>query len=625
VTINVTAVNDPPVAVNDFYYTTPPNAIVVNALGGVQKNDYDIEGSSLNATVLVGPTKGTLSLFNVNGSFTYTPNANVTGTDTFTYKVNDGALDSATATVTIQFNGGIVSVPQDSFVELDLSGLEIDAGYNNELGMFIVQDASGTVLGPNWDVNGNVIASPPTKTYVPGDLWYARAAIEHSSRRIILPQNYTAETKNMAAASRQQHNYRVMVEAGSFVSFYAIQNQTTDFWLANNRKNEILAGTSFKRIAFFTAQAANPDAGVSHFQVTTLADGSTRYGHEDLLASSYNAAMWITGESNYGGAGNQSTDSDFNDMNFTIKVTPITNSPAVKFFVDQTDGNSATADTTYYYNAQGNSVNTASTMAAANTQSVGLSSNATGDKLWSIDANKNVYLYSYNAANTPSQTLDGAWTPQTATSVALTSPTDIATDGTSIWVVDNVGAASKIYYYQNAASNISGTAVSATSVFSLLAANTNPSGLAVDATRFFVTDLTSKEVFVYDRTTGASLGRWNLDPGNTQPTDITTEPTGATTFSSNLYVVDKYRGETFTYTGGALWTNNGNPDVGHLITRKSNWKYLQTTSYPTSWTTATFDDSAWLSGRSISSGMTAPLFISMELRYCAAICQARVR
>jgi len=35
------------------------------------------------------------------GSFTYTPVANFNGGDSFTYKVNDGELDSAVATVTL--------------------------------------------------------------------------------------------------------------------------------------------------------------------------------------------------------------------------------------------------------------------------------------------------------------------------------------------------------------------------------------------------------------------------------------------------------------------------------------------------------------------------------------------
>src|SRR5205823_2620035 len=46
------------------------------------------------------PANGSVTL-NVNGSFGYSPIANFNGTDSFTYKANDGALDSNVATVTL--------------------------------------------------------------------------------------------------------------------------------------------------------------------------------------------------------------------------------------------------------------------------------------------------------------------------------------------------------------------------------------------------------------------------------------------------------------------------------------------------------------------------------------------
>ncbi|MGV0795305.1 Ig-like domain-containing protein, partial [Mycolicibacterium sp. XJ1819] len=50
-----------------------------------------------------GPANGTLVL-NADGSFTYTPDDDFYGTDTFTYLANDGELDGNTATVTITVN-----------------------------------------------------------------------------------------------------------------------------------------------------------------------------------------------------------------------------------------------------------------------------------------------------------------------------------------------------------------------------------------------------------------------------------------------------------------------------------------------------------------------------------------
>ncbi|MGV0795300.1 cadherin-like domain-containing protein, partial [Mycolicibacterium sp. XJ1819] len=57
----------------------------------------------LTAVLVDGPANGTLEL-NADGSFTYTPNQDFYGTDTFTYMANDGELDGNTATVTITVN-----------------------------------------------------------------------------------------------------------------------------------------------------------------------------------------------------------------------------------------------------------------------------------------------------------------------------------------------------------------------------------------------------------------------------------------------------------------------------------------------------------------------------------------
>src|SRR5258708_39216638 len=95
----MTAVNDPPVAVNDSYTTAEDTTLNVSA-PGLLANDSDVDGDSLNALLVGQPTHGSLTL-NSNGSFSYTPATNYNGTDSFTYKANDGKADSNVATVTI--------------------------------------------------------------------------------------------------------------------------------------------------------------------------------------------------------------------------------------------------------------------------------------------------------------------------------------------------------------------------------------------------------------------------------------------------------------------------------------------------------------------------------------------
>ena len=98
-TITVSGANDAPVTVADSYSTDEDTALVI-AAPGVLANDTDIEGDSLAAILVTGPANGTLAL-NPDGSFTYTPDANFSGTDSFTYRANDGTANGNPATVAI--------------------------------------------------------------------------------------------------------------------------------------------------------------------------------------------------------------------------------------------------------------------------------------------------------------------------------------------------------------------------------------------------------------------------------------------------------------------------------------------------------------------------------------------
>ena len=63
-------------------------------------NDLDGDSLTVNTTPVTNVSNGTLVL-NANGTFTYTPNANFNGTDSFVYQISDGNGGLATATATI--------------------------------------------------------------------------------------------------------------------------------------------------------------------------------------------------------------------------------------------------------------------------------------------------------------------------------------------------------------------------------------------------------------------------------------------------------------------------------------------------------------------------------------------
>ncbi len=92
--------NTAPVAHNDSYGTTSGASLVVAAGAGVLANDTDVDNDPLTAVLVTGPKHGSLTL-NPDGSFTFTADSNFSGSDSFTYKANDGTDDSGVATASI--------------------------------------------------------------------------------------------------------------------------------------------------------------------------------------------------------------------------------------------------------------------------------------------------------------------------------------------------------------------------------------------------------------------------------------------------------------------------------------------------------------------------------------------
>ena len=102
VTVIVVAVNYPPI-VGDDAFGVDEDVVLSVDVPGVLVNDSDSDGDPLTAMLESGTSNGSLTL-NAGGSFTYEPNLDFNGTDTFTYKSTDGSSDSNNATVTITVN-----------------------------------------------------------------------------------------------------------------------------------------------------------------------------------------------------------------------------------------------------------------------------------------------------------------------------------------------------------------------------------------------------------------------------------------------------------------------------------------------------------------------------------------
>ena len=118
VILNVT--NSPPVAANLDYSVNYDTTLAVPAwttgtgVQGVIANSTNADNDPLTLTVLTQPTDGTLQMM-ADGGFLYTPNTDFVGTDSFTYKLFDGAALSNVATVDIVVHNDPPVVPAMTF------------------------------------------------------------------------------------------------------------------------------------------------------------------------------------------------------------------------------------------------------------------------------------------------------------------------------------------------------------------------------------------------------------------------------------------------------------------------------------------------------------------------------
>ena len=131
VTVNVSAFA--PVAQTDSATTGYQASVAAKLLA----TDADTAASGLTYSVVAGPANGALS--GTAPNLMYSPNAGFSGTDTFTWKANDGVADSNVATFTINVNPAPAPV---TAIALGNSSIRTDDGVGNFVGNLAATDAN---------------------------------------------------------------------------------------------------------------------------------------------------------------------------------------------------------------------------------------------------------------------------------------------------------------------------------------------------------------------------------------------------------------------------------------------------------------------------------------------------
>lgn len=257
--ITVTSVNNAPVANSQSVTTTEDNPIAITLTGS------DVDGDSLTFTVTSSPTNGVLS--GTAPNVTYTPDADYNGSDSFTFKVNDGSVDSGIATVSITINpvndpplpeaNGPYTANEGSTITFDASGSS---------------DVEGDPLQYRWDFDGDGLwdtewSDSPTASHTWDDDWAGTAAVEVRDGEATATATATVTVNNVAPTVDAGEDQEVY--PGDPVSF---SGSFTDIGLLDTHEIEWDFGDGNSAVGTLTPTHTFPPSGTYTVTLTVTDD-----------------------------------------------------------------------------------------------------------------------------------------------------------------------------------------------------------------------------------------------------------------------------------------------------------------------------------------------------------------
>ena len=198
----------------EVHLNTPPvaNDQVVTALEDtatlITLTASDEDEDPLTFSVVSGPSHGTLSGFDPDtGEVTYIPNPDYHGGDSFTFKVNDGTVDSTDATVSITVDP-VADIADDDVTMNEDTSANIDVLDNDSFA-----DAVAYVSGVTQGVNGSVtIEADGTVTYTPDSDFHGTDSFTYTVTTST-PANTETAVVNVTVRSAQQQIDEVLIPA----------------------------------------------------------------------------------------------------------------------------------------------------------------------------------------------------------------------------------------------------------------------------------------------------------------------------------------------------------------------------------------------------------------------------
>ena len=197
VNITINPVQDAPIS-NPDHFSTPEDTKLVVFCNCVLHNDVDVDGETLTATVDQPVSHGTLE-FHPDGTFTYMPEKDFFGTDTFTYHATDGTDETPETLVTIivtPVNDPPVASDDVVNVTEDVPSLLPILTNDNDVDDILTPGMVNIIVPP---VHGTITIDPDGVNYAPDPNYYG-------------PDSFTYTVTDAAGAVSNSAHVSITVE-----------------------------------------------------------------------------------------------------------------------------------------------------------------------------------------------------------------------------------------------------------------------------------------------------------------------------------------------------------------------------------------------------------------------------
>ncbi|MFN9481099.1 MAG: DUF4347 domain-containing protein, partial [Betaproteobacteria bacterium] len=293
-TAAVANVNDVPEAAADSYTVAEDAVLAIAAAAGVLANDSDVEsGDTLEASLGAGPTHGSQSL-NLDGSLSYTPNADFSGSDGFTYRARDraGALSNLVAVTLVvnPINDAPVAQNDSATVAEDLTPAATGNVATNDSD---IDSSTLTVL--DFASGGTTAAAGTTLAGVYGSLLLEADgsygyALDNSAAAV--------QALNAGDTATDVFTYRVSDGSLSATATLAVTLQGRDDTITGDGGNDVLTGSAGRDTLTGGGGNDTISGGAGNDVLTggsgsDVLDGGTG---DDLLLAASEDGVWSAGD-----------------------------------------------------------------------------------------------------------------------------------------------------------------------------------------------------------------------------------------------------------------------------------------------------------------------------------------